>query len=74
MDGLIGQGFNLLVLVTTNEPVGKLHPAVVRQGRCLAEIEFGPLGEPRGPRLACRAGRGPGGDRRPHLGGPLRGP
>ena len=30
----------LLVLITTNEPVGRLHPAVVRPGRCLAEVEF----------------------------------
>ena len=43
-DGLLGQSTNTLVLVTTNEPLGKLHPAVSRQGRCLAEIEFGPLG------------------------------
>lgn len=40
VDGLIGQGFNVLVLVTTNEPLRKLHPAVVRPGRCLAEVEF----------------------------------
>jgi hypothetical protein len=39
-DGFIGQGVNALVLITTNEPVGRLHPAVVRPGRCLAEIEF----------------------------------
>lgn len=43
VDGLLGQGFNLLVLVTTNEPISKLHPAVTRAGRCLAEIEFAPL-------------------------------
>lgn len=42
-DGLIGQGVDLLVLLTTNEPVGRLHPAVVRPGRCLAEVEFRPL-------------------------------
>ena len=39
-DGFIGQGVNVLVLITTNEPVGRLHPAVVRPGRCLAEVEF----------------------------------
>jgi hypothetical protein len=42
-DGLLGQGTRTLVLVTTNEPVGRLHPAVRRPGRCLADIEFGPL-------------------------------
>lgn len=40
VDGLIGQGLDLFVLVTTNEPLRKLHPAVARHGRCLAEIEF----------------------------------
>lgn len=39
-DGFIGQGVNALILLTTNEPLGRLHPAVVRPGRCLAEIEF----------------------------------
>ena len=42
-DGLLGQGLELLFLITTNEPLGTLHPAVTRPGRCLAEIEFGPL-------------------------------
>lgn len=42
-DGLMGQGMNALVLVTTNEPVGKLHPAVARPGRCWAQVEFTPL-------------------------------
>ncbi len=42
-DGLLGQSMNALVLVTTNEPVGKLHPAVTRAGRCWAEVEFEPL-------------------------------
>lgn len=39
-DGFIGQGLKALVLITTNEPLGRLHPAVVRPGRCLAEVEF----------------------------------
>jgi Domain of unknown function (DUF5925) len=43
VDGLIGQGLRLLVLVTTNEPIKALHPAVARPGRCAANIEFGPL-------------------------------
>lgn len=42
-DGLLGQGLDVLVCLTTNEDVTRLHPAVVRPGRCLAEIEFGPL-------------------------------
>jgi ATP-dependent 26S proteasome regulatory subunit len=39
-DGMIGQGLNLALLLTTNEPVGQLHPAVTRPGRCLAEVRF----------------------------------
>ncbi|MGD9986059.1 DUF5925 domain-containing protein [Pseudonocardia sp.] len=42
-DGLLGQGLDVLVCLTTNEDVARLHPAVVRPGRCLAEIEIGPL-------------------------------
>jgi Domain of unknown function (DUF5925)/ATPase family associated with various cellular activities (AAA) len=39
-DGFIGQGVNVLTLITTNEPVGRLHPAVARPGRCLSNTEF----------------------------------
>lgn len=42
-DGLLGQGRDVLVAITTNEDVAKLHPAVVRPGRCLARIAVGPL-------------------------------
>jgi Domain of unknown function (DUF5925)/ATPase family associated with various cellular activities (AAA) len=40
VDGLIGQGLRVLVLVTTNEPIRELHPAVARPGRCAADVEF----------------------------------
>ena len=43
VDGLIGQGLRVLVLVTTNEEIRKLHPAVARPGRCAANITFAPL-------------------------------
>jgi hypothetical protein len=39
-DGLLGQGQKLLFLITTNEEVQNLHPAIVRHGRCLANVEF----------------------------------
>nr|WP_308440188.1 DUF5925 domain-containing protein [Asanoa siamensis] len=42
-DGLLGQGGNVIVAVTTNEKIGRLHPAVLRPGRCMAQIEVGPL-------------------------------
>ena len=31
-DGLLGEGLRAVVLVTTNEPLRRLHPAVVRPG------------------------------------------
>ena len=42
-DGLLGQGRSVLVAITTNEPVTRLHPAIVRPGRCIAQIEVGRL-------------------------------
>jgi Domain of unknown function (DUF5925)/ATPase family associated with various cellular activities (AAA) len=42
-DGLLGQGVRTVLLVTTNEPIGRLHPAVRRPGRCWASIDFGPF-------------------------------
>src|SRR5919112_1860343 len=42
-DGLLGQGRNALIAITTNEYLASLHPAVVRPGRCLASIEVGRL-------------------------------
>lgn len=39
-DGLLGQGLRVLTLITTNERIDRLHPALVRPGRCLSEIEF----------------------------------
>ena len=40
---MLGQGRQVLVAITTNEDLRRLHPAVVRPGRCLAHIEIGPL-------------------------------
>ena len=42
-DGMIGQGLRVLVCLTTNEELWRLHPAVTRPGRCLAQIEVGRL-------------------------------
>lgn len=42
-DGLMGQGLKVLVLITTNERLNRIHPAISRPGRCLANIEFGRL-------------------------------
>jgi hypothetical protein len=43
-DGLLGQGRRIIIAITTNEDLARLHPATVRPGRCLAQIEVGPLG------------------------------
>lgn len=39
-DGIVGHGLEALVLITTNEPLSRMHPAVTRAGRCLSNIEF----------------------------------
>lgn len=43
VDGLIGQGLRVLVLITTNEEFRAFHQAVVRDGRCAAKITFNEL-------------------------------
>jgi hypothetical protein len=39
-DGILGQGVNAILLITTNEELARLHPALTRPGRCLAQVEF----------------------------------
>lgn len=46
VDGMIGRGLRVMVLVTTNEDMGTLHPAVARPGRCAAEIQFPSFSQP----------------------------
>ena len=45
-DGLVGQGFPTLILVTTNDEIRALHPAIARPGRCASHIEFEALSDP----------------------------
>lgn len=40
LDGLLGQSCNLLIILTTNEDLDKIHPAISRPGRCLANLTF----------------------------------
>lgn len=40
-DGFIGQGLNLLLVMTTNIKLTEIQPALQREGRCLANIEVG---------------------------------
>lgn len=42
-DGLIGQGINIIVLITTNEDISQLHPAIIRKGRCRVNLQIGKL-------------------------------
>jgi len=42
-DGILGHGLRVVVLLTTNEDLTSLHPAVTRPGRCLSQVEFAPL-------------------------------
>jgi hypothetical protein len=42
-DGIVGQGLRSMFLITTNEPLMKLHDAVTRPGRCLRDINVGLL-------------------------------
>lgn len=39
-DGIIGQGLRCIFLLTANEEVGKIDPAVMRAGRCIQELYF----------------------------------
>lgn len=42
-DGILGHGMRVILLLTTNEPLDRLHPAITRPGRCLNQTEFLPL-------------------------------
>lgn len=39
-DGIIGQGLRCIFLLTANEEIGKIDPAIRRAGRCLQKLEF----------------------------------
>lgn len=42
-DGLPGQATDTRVLITSNEELGRLHPAVSRAGRCASVVRFEPF-------------------------------
>ena len=56
VDGIVGQGLRVLVLVTTNEPLQRLHPAVARPGRCAAKVEFAPFPPDEAAAWLCERG------------------
>ena len=39
-DGILGQGTRTMILITTNEDLGKLNRAITRPGRCFSQIGF----------------------------------
>ncbi|MGH7907285.1 MAG: DUF5925 domain-containing protein [Candidatus Binataceae bacterium] len=39
-EGILGQGMRVMILITTNEEIGRLNPAATRPGRCLSKIQF----------------------------------
>lgn len=42
-DGMFGEQHRPIVIITTNEEIGRLHPAITRPGRCRSVIKFEPL-------------------------------
>lgn len=44
-DGILGQGQKVAFILTTNEHINNLEPALTRPGRCLATLELGPFDE-----------------------------
>jgi SpoVK/Ycf46/Vps4 family AAA+-type ATPase len=58
-DGMLGQGRQVLVAITSNQDLRQLHPAVLRPGRCLAQIEIGLLSSAEAGALLGRAVDGP---------------
>lgn len=58
-DGLIEGLTKILLLVTTNEELGTLHPAVARPGRCAARVEFIPFSSPEAQEWLKRRGHSP---------------
>lgn len=43
VDGVLGQNARINLLITTNEDIGKLHPALLRPGRCGSQMDFRPF-------------------------------
>jgi len=57
VDGLIGQGLQTMVLITTNEKLDGMHEAVTRPGRTGSVIEFLPFTPDEGNEWLRRSGK-----------------
>jgi len=42
-DGFMGHGIDFLMVITTNEPIANINKAILRPGRCLADLHFRPF-------------------------------
>lgn len=42
-DGILGRNSQALILLTTNDDISRLHPALTRPGRCLSSVHFPPM-------------------------------
>lgn len=58
-DGLLGQGMKTILLVTTNQGLRELHPALSRPGRCMANIQFDEFSTPEASEWLGRTVDGP---------------
>ncbi|MEU9663813.1 DUF5925 domain-containing protein [Streptomyces chartreusis] len=58
-DGMIGMERQVLIAITTNEDLHRVHPAITRPGRCLAEVEVGLLSTAEASRWSGRPVGGP---------------
>jgi ATP-dependent 26S proteasome regulatory subunit len=56
-DGFVGRGTKTIIILTTNEDVGKLHPAVSRPGRCAFNHKFGRLSKEESKEWFVKKGR-----------------
>ncbi|HEY2331820.1 MAG TPA: ATP-binding protein [Acidimicrobiales bacterium] len=61
-DGILGHGLRVLLLITTNEAMRGLHPAVIRPGRCLADVQFRPFAHREAETWLAGAATVPGGE------------
>src|SRR5204863_2591847 len=56
VDGLLGESSQALFLMTTNDDLPRIHPAVGRPGRCAQLLRFGPLAVDEANRWLAAAG------------------
>ncbi|MGB0060506.1 DUF5925 domain-containing protein [Candidatus Binatus sp.] len=55
-DGILGQGTRTMILITTNEALGKLNSAITRPGRCFSQIGFERFGADEANAWLCDGG------------------